>query len=169
MRIAIILIPTYPHAYYHTHFSLHDHCDGSPYLLLRSFSAVSASDSCDQIYGFTPCTTTIVGNLFLIPVYGYLRNLSFPRQWAPAWTLGPWPGRWRLASHTRYSSRCHTYPCIWIFWEYRNCTESGLYRNGVVCWINCNASYNNMGNLCYCWQVWPSIFSCQRLIRYQRI
>ena len=76
MRIAIILIPTYPHAYYHTHFSLHDHCDGSPYLLLRSFSAVSASDSCDQIYGFTPCTTTIVGNLFLIPVYGYLMFLA---------------------------------------------------------------------------------------------
>ncbi|CBI20221.3 sodium/calcium exchanger NCL [Vitis vinifera] len=55
---------------------VHDHRDGSPYLLLRSFSAVSASDSCDQTYGFMPCTTTTVGNLFLILVYGYLMFLA---------------------------------------------------------------------------------------------
>ena len=55
---------------------VHDHRNGSPYLLLRSFSAVSASDSCDQTYGFMPCTTTIVGNLFLIVVYGYLMFLA---------------------------------------------------------------------------------------------
>ena len=55
---------------------VHDHRDGLPYLFLPSFSAVSASDSCDQTYGFMPCTTTVVGNLFLILVYGYLMFLS---------------------------------------------------------------------------------------------
>ncbi|OWM81435.1 hypothetical protein CDL15_Pgr007473 [Punica granatum] len=45
------------------------------YLLLpRSFSA--ASDSCDQTYGFMPCTSTWIGNLFLILVYGYLMYLA---------------------------------------------------------------------------------------------
>ncbi|KAA8523971.1 hypothetical protein F0562_010598 [Nyssa sinensis] len=35
-----------------------------------------ASDSCDQTYGFMPCTTTALGNLFLIIVYGYLTFLA---------------------------------------------------------------------------------------------
>lgn len=55
---------------------VHDLPDGSPYLLLGPFSAVSATDSCDQTYGFLPCTTTVVGNLFLILVYGYLMFLA---------------------------------------------------------------------------------------------
>lgn len=55
---------------------VHDHSDGSPYLLLRSFSALSGSESCEQTYGFLPCTTTVVGNLFLIVVYGYLMFLA---------------------------------------------------------------------------------------------
>ncbi|XP_042502304.1 sodium/calcium exchanger NCL-like isoform X1 [Macadamia integrifolia] len=32
----------------------------------------SSDDTCDQTYGFLPCTSTIVGNLFLIIVYGFL-------------------------------------------------------------------------------------------------
>lgn len=28
--------------------------------------------ACEQTYGFMPCTTTIMGNLFLILAYGYL-------------------------------------------------------------------------------------------------
>ncbi|KAK9269560.1 hypothetical protein L1049_001336 [Liquidambar formosana] len=43
----------------------------SPFLL-----RFSASDSCDQTYGFLPCTTTVLGNLFLILVYGYLMYLA---------------------------------------------------------------------------------------------
>ncbi|XP_058221561.1 sodium/calcium exchanger NCL-like [Rhododendron vialii] len=44
----------------------------SPPLLLR-LNPFSATDStCDQTYGFLPCTTTVLGNLFLILVYGYL-------------------------------------------------------------------------------------------------
>ncbi|KAH0983239.1 hypothetical protein GBA52_010416 [Prunus armeniaca] len=35
-----------------------------------------SSDSCDQTYGFLPCTTTVLGNTFLIIVYGYLMFLS---------------------------------------------------------------------------------------------
>ncbi|KAI4321827.1 hypothetical protein MLD38_035161 [Melastoma candidum] len=48
----------------------------SPYLVLRvgsaSPSATSSSDTCEQTYGFMPCTTSWIGNLFLILVYGYL-------------------------------------------------------------------------------------------------
>lgn len=48
---------------------------GQPYLLLpRSFYA--SSDSCEQTYGFMPCTSTWIGNLFLILVYGYLLYLA---------------------------------------------------------------------------------------------
>ncbi|KAK4255859.1 hypothetical protein QN277_008798 [Acacia crassicarpa] len=39
--------------------------------LLRLSPAVKES-SCEQTYGFLPCTTSIVGNLFLIIVYGFL-------------------------------------------------------------------------------------------------
>lgn len=31
-----------------------------------------SSSSCDETYGFMPCTTSSVGNLFLLVVYGYL-------------------------------------------------------------------------------------------------
>ncbi|KAH7860746.1 hypothetical protein Vadar_017591 [Vaccinium darrowii] len=44
------------------------------FLRLKSFGA--ADSSCDQTYDFLPCTTTIVGNLFLILVYGYLMFLA---------------------------------------------------------------------------------------------
>ncbi|XWS28053.1 hypothetical protein CRYUN_Cryun25bG0032800 [Craigia yunnanensis] len=45
-----------------------------PYLLLKPL--VSAEESCEQTYGFLPCTTTVLGNLFLIIVYGYLMFLA---------------------------------------------------------------------------------------------
>ncbi|OMP10032.1 Calcium-binding EF-hand [Corchorus olitorius] len=41
------------------------------YIQLKSFVS-SESDSCEQSYGFLPCTTTVLGNIFLILVYGYL-------------------------------------------------------------------------------------------------
>ncbi|GLT48586.1 hypothetical protein SLA2020_222030 [Shorea laevis] len=53
---------------------VHDLASGSPYLLLKSFSANESS--CEQTYGFMPCTTTVLGNLFLIIVYGYLMYLA---------------------------------------------------------------------------------------------
>ncbi|KAG9446126.1 hypothetical protein H6P81_012254 [Aristolochia fimbriata] len=34
--------------------------------------SLSASQICEQTYGFLPCTTSVVGNLFLVAVYGYL-------------------------------------------------------------------------------------------------
>ncbi|MED6218770.1 hypothetical protein PIB30_029738 [Stylosanthes scabra] len=38
-----------------------------------SFRFLRAAESkCEQTYGFLPCTTTVVGNLFLILVYGFL-------------------------------------------------------------------------------------------------
>lgn len=36
------------------------------------FPRSASSDSCDETYGFMPCTSTWIGNLFLILVYGYL-------------------------------------------------------------------------------------------------
>ncbi|KAK8496982.1 hypothetical protein V6N13_128565 [Hibiscus sabdariffa] len=45
-----------------------------PYLLLKPL--VSAEETCEQTYGFLPCTTTAIGNLFLILVYGYLMFLA---------------------------------------------------------------------------------------------
>jgi hypothetical protein len=32
----------------------------------------NSTESCEQTYGFLPCTETVVGNLFLIVVYGFL-------------------------------------------------------------------------------------------------
>ncbi|KAK6230674.1 hypothetical protein QUC31_002192 [Theobroma cacao] len=46
-----------------------------PYLLLLKPLA-SAEVSCEQTYGFLPCSTTALGNLFLILVYGYLMYLA---------------------------------------------------------------------------------------------
>ncbi|XP_028110565.1 sodium/calcium exchanger NCL-like [Camellia sinensis] len=48
----------------------------APPLLLLPLNQFRASDSCDQTYGFMPCTTTVLGNLFLIIVYGYLMFLA---------------------------------------------------------------------------------------------
>lgn len=55
---------------------VHSSRSGPPYLALNRSSAVSADSSCDQTYGFLPCTTTVLGNLFLILVYGYLMFLA---------------------------------------------------------------------------------------------
>ncbi|KAK4285894.1 hypothetical protein QN277_002525 [Acacia crassicarpa] len=40
-------------------------------LLPRGFQFLTES-TCEQTYGFLPCTTTVLGNLFLIIVYGFL-------------------------------------------------------------------------------------------------
>ncbi|KAH9791256.1 Sodium/calcium exchanger NCL1 [Citrus sinensis] len=37
---------------------------------------ISPSDMCEQTYGFLPCTTSLLGNVFLIAVYGYLMLLA---------------------------------------------------------------------------------------------
>ncbi|KAK4576612.1 hypothetical protein RGQ29_027240 [Quercus rubra] len=42
------------------------------YPVLNRLSAESSTSSCDQTYGFLPCTTSVMGNLFLMVVYGYL-------------------------------------------------------------------------------------------------
>ncbi|XP_044499051.1 sodium/calcium exchanger NCL isoform X2 [Mangifera indica] len=47
------------------------------YLVLNPLSASLGADStCEETYGFMPCTTTIWGNLFLIIVYGYLMFIA---------------------------------------------------------------------------------------------
>ncbi|RWR96377.1 EF-hand domain-containing protein [Cinnamomum micranthum f. kanehirae] len=43
-----------------------------PSFLQLNRPSSSSSDTCEQTYGFLPCTTTILGNLFLMLVYGYL-------------------------------------------------------------------------------------------------
>ncbi|KAK1301574.1 hypothetical protein QJS10_CPB12g01059 [Acorus calamus] len=51
----------------------------SPLLLLvrsKPTQSSSAAESCEQTYGFLPCTTSAVGNLFLSIVYGYLMFIA---------------------------------------------------------------------------------------------
>lgn len=44
-----------------------------PSSLLR---LLGSDDTCEQTYGFMPCTTTAFGNLFLLLIYGYLMFLA---------------------------------------------------------------------------------------------
>ncbi|KAI3716231.1 hypothetical protein L6452_23430 [Arctium lappa] len=44
--------------------------------LLSLSKSTDESGFCDQTYGFMPCTTSVIGNLFLILVYGYLMFLA---------------------------------------------------------------------------------------------
>ncbi|XP_054815824.1 sodium/calcium exchanger NCL-like [Prosopis cineraria] len=45
----------------------------SKHVLLLPLAVQSLTDStCEQTYGFLPCTTTVLGNLFLIIIYGFL-------------------------------------------------------------------------------------------------
>ncbi|XP_058095700.1 sodium/calcium exchanger NCL1-like [Magnolia sinica] len=44
--------------------------------LLHLGRPVSSSEACEQTYGFLPCTTTVLGNLFLVLAYGYLMFLA---------------------------------------------------------------------------------------------
>ncbi|KAL4204664.1 hypothetical protein AMTRI_Chr01g111010 [Amborella trichopoda] len=46
----------------------------SSLLVLKGKSATS--ETCEQTYGFLPCTSTVLGNLFLVIVYGYLMFLG---------------------------------------------------------------------------------------------
>lgn len=39
-------------------------------------SPVFSSGSCDETYGFLPCTSTVLGNVFLVLVYSYLMFVS---------------------------------------------------------------------------------------------
>lgn len=50
---------------------LSDGAGGLPTNLLR-LGRPSAAETCEESYGFMPCTTSVVGNLFLILVYGFL-------------------------------------------------------------------------------------------------
>ncbi|KAH6788715.1 sodium/calcium exchanger family protein / calcium-binding EF hand family protein [Perilla frutescens var. frutescens] len=48
----------------------------SPRVLPFLRLGVAAEETCEQTYGFMPCTTTALGNLFLILVYGYLMFMA---------------------------------------------------------------------------------------------
>lgn len=52
-----------------------DAARSDPFLLLRrsaGYSQLLSAEECEQTYGFLPCTTTVVGNLFLVLTYGFL-------------------------------------------------------------------------------------------------
>ncbi|XP_031119537.1 sodium/calcium exchanger NCL-like [Ipomoea triloba] len=53
---------------------VHSAGEGSGILRLGLFAP--EEETCEQSYGFLPCTTTALGNLFLIIVYGYLMFLA---------------------------------------------------------------------------------------------
>ncbi|XP_058091919.1 sodium/calcium exchanger NCL1-like isoform X1 [Magnolia sinica] len=45
----------------------------TPYLDLEQPTSLAA---CDQTYGFMPCSSTVIGNIFLVAVYGYLMYIA---------------------------------------------------------------------------------------------
>ncbi|KAM0008871.1 putative EF-hand domain, calcium/proton exchanger, sodium/calcium exchanger membrane region [Helianthus debilis subsp. tardiflorus] len=45
-------------------------------LVSDGLSSVNELQLCEQTYGFLPCNTTVLGNLFLVLVYGYLMFLA---------------------------------------------------------------------------------------------
>ncbi|XP_074583910.1 sodium/calcium exchanger NCL1-like [Curcuma longa] len=47
-----------------------------PFLRRPTIAQVFAADQCEQTYGYLPCTPTVVGNMFLIVVYGFLMYKS---------------------------------------------------------------------------------------------
>lgn len=47
---------------------------GEPSLIY--LNRLSSTDTCTEAYGFLPCTTNVLGNVFLIVVYGYLMFLA---------------------------------------------------------------------------------------------
>lgn len=54
---------------------VHDDSGGLKLLRFKHFLG-GAEEACEQSYGFLPCTTTALGNAFLIIVYGYLMYLA---------------------------------------------------------------------------------------------
>ncbi|KAI5661804.1 hypothetical protein M9H77_21127 [Catharanthus roseus] len=48
--------------------------DQKPTFLL--LNGLDSFDECEEIYGFLPCSKTVLGNMFLILVYGYLMYLA---------------------------------------------------------------------------------------------
>ncbi|EEF40234.1 calcium ion binding protein, putative [Ricinus communis] len=43
---------------------------------INLWGSAAAEETCEQSYGFLPCTTTALGNMFLIIVYGYLMFIA---------------------------------------------------------------------------------------------
>ncbi|KAF6177163.1 hypothetical protein GIB67_025500 [Kingdonia uniflora] len=90
LLILLVLLPTSIHS--HSIFSSSSSSSDSSDLLVSdgiSFdhrshlslaflnqSVLSVEESCEKTYGFLPCTSTVVGNLFLIIIYGYLMFLA---------------------------------------------------------------------------------------------
>ena len=83
--LLILCVPTYGRflTQYHPLSSdlisdgVHDRdSGGGSYRVLNRLSGESSTSTCDQTYGFLPCTTSLMGNLFLMVVYGYLMYLA---------------------------------------------------------------------------------------------
>nr|POE84192.1 hypothetical protein CFP56_74208 [Quercus suber] len=85
--LLILCVPTYGRFLTQSHplsadlisDGVHDRDSGwGSYLVLNRLSGESSTSTstCDQTYGFLPCTTSLMGNLFLMVVYGYLMYLA---------------------------------------------------------------------------------------------
>ncbi|GMY31965.1 sodium/calcium exchanger NCL-like [Fagus crenata] len=72
----ILCSPTYGRFITHRPLSS---SSSSPYNLISDGvhdPLFTESSTCEQTYGFLPCTTTVMGNIFLIAVYGYFMFLA---------------------------------------------------------------------------------------------
>ncbi|XP_075669433.1 sodium/calcium exchanger NCL-like [Castanea sativa] len=70
--LVILSGPTY--ARFIAHRSSPDLLSDGVHLTLNRFAAETST--CDETYGFLPCTTSVLGNIFLIAVYGFLMFIS---------------------------------------------------------------------------------------------
>ncbi|XP_027343951.1 sodium/calcium exchanger NCL1 isoform X2 [Abrus precatorius] len=68
--IGIVILCGHAHARTITRDLVSDGGEGNKWENL--FLRLPTESSCEQTYGFLPCTTTVIGNLFLIVVYGFL-------------------------------------------------------------------------------------------------
>ena len=81
--LLVLCVPTYGRFLTQSHplssdlisDGIHDRDSGwGSYLVLNRLSGESST--CNQTYGFLPCTNSLMGNLFLMVVYGYLMYLA---------------------------------------------------------------------------------------------
>ncbi|KAK7272570.1 hypothetical protein RJT34_29249 [Clitoria ternatea] len=75
LSLFLFLVILCGHAHARVFHTVSDGGDAKPQTwdsLLQLPTGGAEKSSCEQTYGFLPCTTTVVGNLFLIFVYGFL-------------------------------------------------------------------------------------------------
>uniref|UniRef100_A0A2N9J403 Sodium/calcium exchanger membrane region domain-containing protein n=1 Tax=Fagus sylvatica TaxID=28930 RepID=A0A2N9J403_FAGSY len=127
------------------------------YFVLDGLSAESST--CDQTYGFLPCTTTVIGNIFLIAVYGYLMFMAASYLSRGSELLLQILGPGIIGGLFLPILGALPDALLILVSGLSGTTETAQSQvsigMGLAGWVNCYASYSIMGIMCYCWQVRP--------------